>query len=226
MFNSVLKDEGLPGSLVTVTVGREGGTLETFRVQAGILSHHSAFFRAALSGSWHESKTKSVALPEDDPVAFGRILCYMYGRDVIDVTSLSDVFQLLTLADKLMMDDTLAQIIASTKMQALMNEGKELTAGNIRLAYSIPGAGPVAKIFAKYSVKKYMVIMHNKETYPKQKFVVFEFAKELEEVHRYAIDLMGLVAHAIRMCVGRPGGGPTQLIYWGPVTEKFERAGL
>lgn len=135
------------------------------------------------------------------------------------LTSMPDTFQVLVLADKLMIDDALAQHIARVKMPALMKEGQELTAMNIRRAYSISGARAVATIFAKYSVKKYMATME--ETQPKQKGPEFEFARELEEVHAYAIDLMRFVTHAIRIARSRSSSG--YIMYQDPVTEKFER---
>lgn len=47
-----------------------------------VLSRYSRFFRAALEGSWEESRSGVVKLPEQEPVAFDILSSWLYYQDV------------------------------------------------------------------------------------------------------------------------------------------------
>lgn len=198
--------EDSPPRIITITVGEERGQPKIFYAPAGVLCRQSAFFKAALNGAFAEAQQDSVALPEDDPVRLEQVLCWMYGQQDIslfkdfsnsedlkddnDGRYLENICDFLVLADKLLIDPPPASQLAETMLNP------PLTAKNIRCAYSITLARPIATLFAEHSVYKYMCTIEGSLT----EFHDFEFAKELEEVPGYVADLLGLVRHA--MCNG------------------------
>lgn len=191
--------------IIKIIVGEERGTPKVFYAPAAVLCRQSAFFKAALNGAFSEALQNSVALPEDEPARFEQVLCWMYGQQDIslfkgfkkfgnldddddsDGRHLENICDFLILADKLLIEPPPASQLA----EAMPNIA--LTDKNIRCAYSIALARPIATLFAEQSVYKYMCTIEGSST----EFHDFEFAKELEEVPGYAADLLGLVRHAI-----------------------------
>ncbi|KAF2869211.1 hypothetical protein BDV95DRAFT_609441 [Massariosphaeria phaeospora] len=52
--------------LVKIIVGKEGAAQTSYFVHEDLLTERSGFFQSALNGSWAESDTKTVFLPDDD----------------------------------------------------------------------------------------------------------------------------------------------------------------
>lgn len=228
-YSSMLKGvKGQPPRMITINVGDPAGTnYQVFYVLATVLCQHSAFFRGALEGQFSEAHSDQVDLPEDDPILFSHILLWMHGQDYsfpvpflfgetdasakpytfTTTSAMTNTLNFLILADKLLLEPNPAGHIALKHMTNLMRGGRELTADNIRLAYKVSSARPVALFFAKHSVAKYIATMSNQAFTAAsttafgsttQKLLAFEFAKELQEVSGYAADLLNLVALAIR----------------------------
>lgn len=200
----LVADGGKSPRIIKITVGnRKSDKYKVFYVLDTILCHHSPFFRAALNGSFAEAESGKVDLPEDDPNVFAHLLLWMHGQDYTfkDEYAMTDTLRLLELADKLLVGPALVQHVATFQMTALMKGRQELTAEHIRLAYNIPSARSVARVFAKYSVRKYIQTMGKPANgyVPKSSTLGnFPFSKELEEVHGYATDLISLVVLALR----------------------------
>ncbi|CAI7619031.1 unnamed protein product [Penicillium viridicatum] len=65
----------IQGPTVKITVGT---SKEPFHVHESVLCTSSHFFKAAMSGSWKESKEHTIELPEDDPKAFAIYSHWLY----------------------------------------------------------------------------------------------------------------------------------------------------
>ncbi|KAJ5685375.1 hypothetical protein N7536_007994 [Penicillium majusculum] len=65
----------IQGPAVKITVG---ASKEPFHVHESVLCTSSHFFKAAMSGSWMESKEHTIELPEDDPKAFSIYSHWLY----------------------------------------------------------------------------------------------------------------------------------------------------
>ena len=65
--------------IATVHVGKY---CKTFSIHRALLCHHSAFFRAALSGKSMEAEEMMVVLDEDDPRLFTLVYHWMYTGDL------------------------------------------------------------------------------------------------------------------------------------------------
>lgn len=57
-----------------------GTNKKVFRVNKTVLTDISAFFRTALNGSWSESVTAKIELPEEDTFIFALFVDYAYSR--------------------------------------------------------------------------------------------------------------------------------------------------
>lgn len=224
--------------MIKVTVGQDVGKPKVFHVHVGVLCRHSAFFRAALNGAFPEAQTNSIALPEDNPMRFEQILCWMYGQQDIFPTqtdkTMADIFDFLVLADKLLVEPSPADYIAKTYMRSLIcgdrvhtaEDGVRTTgvlcAENIRRAYDLPFAKPIAKAFAKHSVPFYMDTMDQQSVGDKE----FRFEKEAREVHGYAADVLFFTAEALR-AASEQWQPPRTIAYLCPdhdsITELFVR---
>jgi hypothetical protein len=66
---------GKGSELVTIIVGQEK---EQFAVHESLLTHSSAFFRAALSGQFKEASERCVTLDGEDPVVFEFFVYWLY----------------------------------------------------------------------------------------------------------------------------------------------------
>ena len=85
-------------------MGIEGDAV-TWHLPKSVLVHHSAFFKAALDGQFHEAAALKVALPDDRPHIFRYFVQWLYlgyfkleGKDVKPVKPLISIF---ALGDKL-----------------------------------------------------------------------------------------------------------------------------
>ncbi|KUM58300.1 hypothetical protein ACN42_g8858 [Penicillium freii] len=65
----------IQGPTVKITVGTSE---EPFHVHESVLCTSFHFFKAAMSGSWKESKEHTIELPEDDPKAFAIYSHWLY----------------------------------------------------------------------------------------------------------------------------------------------------
>ncbi|KAL8765933.1 MAG: hypothetical protein Q9209_007130 [Squamulea sp. 1 TL-2023] len=69
---------GLTGEIVTIFVG----AAETpFSIHQGLLMSKSAFFNAALTGSWKEATESKIRLIDDDPEIFSSYVLWIYNQD-------------------------------------------------------------------------------------------------------------------------------------------------
>ncbi|KAL8787675.1 MAG: hypothetical protein Q9213_002106 [Squamulea squamosa] len=69
---------GLSGEIVTVVAG----AAETpFHIHRGLLMSKSAFFDAALTGSWKEATEGKIRLIDDDPEIFSSYVLWIYNQD-------------------------------------------------------------------------------------------------------------------------------------------------
>lgn len=90
------------GETVTIEVGSEGSQ-KTFYPYKGILSFYSGYFRAALSGSWSESKTGVIKLETEDADVFERFMLWLYTNRASDQTlgmNFSAIIKLWLFADR------------------------------------------------------------------------------------------------------------------------------
>ncbi|KAI8939493.1 hypothetical protein NX059_003264 [Plenodomus lindquistii] len=62
---------------IQVLVGKDGKE-QFFDVHEELITSRSAFFKAAMSGNWQESKERCVKLPEDDAPTFKLYLHFLY----------------------------------------------------------------------------------------------------------------------------------------------------
>ncbi|KAI9658960.1 MAG: hypothetical protein M1821_001920 [Bathelium mastoideum] len=73
------------GPFVTINVGPseevEKEKRSSFFVYEKHLTHHSTFFRKALSGPWTESISRVIELPEDEPKVFQLFVQWLYTED-------------------------------------------------------------------------------------------------------------------------------------------------
>ncbi|CRL25582.1 BTB/POZ fold [Penicillium camemberti] len=74
--NNVTK---IQGPTVKITLG---ASKEPFHVHESVLCASSQFFKAAMSGSWKESKERTIELPEDDPKAFSIYSHWLYFAEI------------------------------------------------------------------------------------------------------------------------------------------------
>lgn len=161
-------------------------------------------------------------MPEDDPVVFGQVLCWIYGRfdDVLNAdTTMESALDFMVLTDKLLIQPCPAQQIADQYVAKFIINDNGLSAENIRRAYSILSGNPIAKVFAEHATLSYVQSMSNWQE--------FIFERELKEVPGFAIDLLASVRQASRMgkteCRNVNGKRTkchkTYQYYWNPATQ-------
>lgn len=89
-----------------VVIIRVGSKRTEFCVHADLLRANSAFFKAALSPGWKESKEGVVYLPEDNPTAFEVYVTWLYARKIATMHASYDEF-----------DDLAEAIVLGEKLQ-------------------------------------------------------------------------------------------------------------
>lgn len=131
-------------------VGSGQGT-ESWTIHRDLLTHHSPFFAAALSGSYKESTTNTVELIEDDPGAFTLFVQWLYtGKCEIEFDKTPSIACLAwALGDKLhcptFQDRAMCRLIA-------YYEDSPLHENTMRLIYNVSPPGSRLRMFAVDSV--------------------------------------------------------------------------
>lgn len=106
-----------------------GESLREFAVHEDFLSKGSDFFRRALGEHWEESKTRIIAMPEDDPAAFelymhriytSKFPTYNVGGDdeAVENQRILDTAKLYVFADKI--QDSAVKDMAWTRFHDLL----------------------------------------------------------------------------------------------------------
>jgi hypothetical protein len=83
---------------VTIQVGLEPNDAK-FVAHESFLTARSEFFRRAINGSWKESDTRVVKLPEDDPEIFALYINYIYTGQLVTAQKSNEEFATLDFID-------------------------------------------------------------------------------------------------------------------------------
>lgn len=84
---------------IKITVGPKDEEI-SWTLPKSLLTHHSEFFNAALNGTFAESKSNSMTMPEDSPRAFRLFVQWLYVGDIM-VNDIDDWLEAWVLGDKL-----------------------------------------------------------------------------------------------------------------------------
>lgn len=93
-----------------VRVGKDNHR-ETHKLHKNLLQEKSEYFRAACGGSFIESATNEINLPEDDPIGFRCFADWVYTGRLTNDYAYDDLVRGWIVADKLMCQDLQNQII-------------------------------------------------------------------------------------------------------------------
>lgn len=102
--------EGTPA--IEITVGRKGKEI-SWILPKSLLTYHSKFFDAALNGTFAESNSKSMTMPEDNPEAFRVFVQWLYIGD-IKIDDVDTWLEAWVLGDKI--GNTVFRDCAMTKL--------------------------------------------------------------------------------------------------------------
>jgi len=80
MREKLAKRANLYASMVTIIVGPEE---RSYIIHKGILCKHAAYFEAALSAGFLESRTMTIRLDEEDPLIFDIFINWLYARKIL-----------------------------------------------------------------------------------------------------------------------------------------------
>ncbi|KAL8635283.1 MAG: hypothetical protein Q9226_009370, partial [Calogaya cf. arnoldii] len=136
--------------VVTMRVS-SGQETESWMIHRDLLTHHSPFFAAALSGSFKESTTNTVELIEDDPGAFALFVQWLYtGKCEVKFDKTPSIACLAwALGDKLhcptFQDRAICRLIAYNQEYPLREDA-------MRLIYNVSPPGSRLRMFAVDSV--------------------------------------------------------------------------
>lgn len=89
---------------MSVHVG-SGKRLETYKLHKDLLQVRSEYFRAAFGGSFVESATNELSLPDDDPEGFRCFVDWLYTGKLTDNYDRAQLVRAWIVADKLMCPD-------------------------------------------------------------------------------------------------------------------------
>lgn len=133
---------GLTSEVVTILVGP---TETPFSIHRGLLTSKSAFFNAALAGSWQEATSGTVRLSDEDPELFTLYFLWMYDRvwtkdERGEELTFNACCRLYVLADKLA-SETLQNLAIDKLREYGMRPHSELDVGfNIETISFVYGA--------------------------------------------------------------------------------------